>query len=545
MRFGPVPVAEAVGAILAHSRKVGGRRLGKGRVLGNEDVAALRDAGVETVIAARLDADDVHEDAAAERIAAVLAGAGTSVGAPFTGRANLFAQASGLLVVDAERLDAANAVDESITVATLPAWSLVRGKQMLATVKIIPFAAPRAALDAVCALLGAAPALRVAPLRAGMAVALVQTRLPDTRESVLDKTTRVLRQRVESLEGVLLAEIRCDHEAPAVADAVRALRAQGAEMVLVAGASAIVDRRDVVPAGIEAAGGAIEHFGMPVDPGNLLLLARLDGTPVLGLPGCARSPKFNGFDQVLQRLAAGLPVTPRDVTRLGVGGLLKEIAERPQPRSGKEPEARAPARAPHVAALVLAAGQSRRMGAINKLVQEVDGVAMVARAVDAARAAATHGVWVVTGHEPEAVRRALGGREVGLVHNPLYADGLSTSLAAGIAALPDDVEAVVVLLGDMPRVSARVVDRLIAAFDPVEGRSICVPTWRGKRGNPVLWARRFFPEMETLRGDVGARHLIGEHDDVVCEVAMDDDAVLLDVDSPDQLAALAGGSEQR
>jgi molybdenum cofactor cytidylyltransferase len=414
---------------------------------------------------------------------------------------------------------------------------VVAERQMLATVKVIPFAAPRDALDrAVAAAQGDGPGIQVLafrPLRA----ALVQTRLAGTRDSVLDKTARVLASRLQALGCSLDAERRCGHEAGEVAAAVGAALAAGRDLVLVAGASAIVDRRDVVPSGIVAAGGEIVHFGMPVDPGNLLLLARRGNAVLLGLPGCARSPKYNGLDMVLERIAAGLPVTSPEITAMGVGGLLKEIAERPQPRTGE----RAPARAPRVAALVLAAGQSRRMGALNKLVALVDGVPMVRATVKNIAASGVDRVVVVTGHEAARVREALHGLDVEVVHNPGYAQGLSTSLASGVAALGESVDAVLVCLGDMPRVSARHVQRLLAAFDPVEGRTICVPTHRGKRGNPVLWDRRYVEEMSQVRGDVGARHLIGEHEDQVCEVEMDDAGVLMDVDSPEALAALGAG----
>ena len=368
------------------------------------------------------------------------------------------------------------------------------------------------------------------PLRVG----LVQTRLGGTRESVLDKTVRVLEARIVALGGTLVSERRCQHEELAVAQAVRTELAQGRDLVLLCGASAIVDRRDVIPAGIVASGGDLVHFGMPVDPGNLLLLARHGDVPVLGLPGCARSPKYNGLDLVLERIAAGLQVSPDVITAMGVGGLLKEIAERPQPRLGQS----SPAQAPRVSALVLAGGQSRRMGDINKLLAPVDGVPMLLATVRRIIAAGVDEVIVVTGHEAQRVRDTLTGESVRVVHNPHYDQGLSTSMNAGLAALGVDVDAALVCLGDMPRVTPRHVHRLLAAFDPIEGRSICVPTFNGKRGNPVLWDRRYFEQMRDVRGDVGARHLIGVHDDSVCEVAMDDAGVLLDVDSPEALAAL-------
>ncbi len=546
MKFGPVPLDEARGCILAHGLRLADGTLKKGRVLDDADVARLRAAGHASVIAATLEPGDVPEDEAAERLARALAGPGVRVAAPFTGRCNLFATARGLLTLDPARIDAVNRVHESLTVATLDAPLAVDARQMLATVKVIPFAAPADALESaesVARDVRAGAAIAVSAFRAQRA-ALVQTRLAGTREQVLDKTAKVLAARLEGLGGVLEREWRCAHEAAAVAAAVGEALTCGYDPVLVAGASAIVDRRDVVPAGIEAAGGEVVHFGMPVDPGNLLLLARHGDTPVLGLPGCARSPKFNGLDEVLERLAAGLPVTPEGVTGMGVGGLLKEIPERPQPRVG----ARSGVRAPRVAAVVLAGGQSRRMGEINKLLAEVDGRPMVRATVEQAAAAGVEQVLVVTGHEAARVRAALparvAGKDVRVVHNPDYAEGLSTSLACGIAALGEDVDAALVCLADMPRVRARDLERLVAAYDPVEGRAICVPTWRGKRGNPVLWDRRYFAEIAAVRGDVGARHLIGEHQDAVCEVAMEHDGVLLDVDSPQALDALLAGGPQ-
>jgi molybdenum cofactor cytidylyltransferase len=344
----------------------------------------------------------------------------------------------------------------------------------------------------------------------------------------------VTAKRISAAGGRLVSEARCEHAVPALAERIRASQA---DLVLIAGASAITDRRDVLPAAIEAAGGTVEHFGMPVDPGNLLLLARQGERPVLGLPGCARSPKLNGFDWVLQRLAAGIKVGRADIMDMGVGGLLMEIPTRPQPRDAAPPARQGRDEKGQVAAIVLAAGQSRRMGADNKLLALVDGRPMVAHVVDAMLASRASPVIVVTGHEADRVRDALADRPVQWRHNPDYAEGLSTSLRVGLDALPE-VEGVLVALADMPRIKAAQVDRLIAAFHPTEGRAICVPTVRGKRGNPVLFATHLVPEMRQVSGDVGARHLIGAHVDEVIEIEMDDDAALLDIDTPAALLAL-------
>jgi len=545
MKFGDVAIDAAEGAILAHAHRDGGVSFAKGRRLSADDVLKLKAAGVTHIVAATLDSDDVHEDEAARAIATAAAGVGLTPTAPFTGRANLFASAAGVVTVDVARIDALNALDEAITIATLPAFAAVTPKQMVATIKIIPFAAPRAALQRALDLIGGTPLVSVAafrPLKAG----LVQTSLPGTRAKVLDKAVETTRARMVGIGGALRAERRVAHDEAAIARALGELKAEGCDLFLVAGASAIVDRRDTVPAGIEAAGGHITHFGMPVDPGNLLLMGELDGKPAIGLPGCAKSPKFNGFDNVLQRLAARLPVGRGEVMGMGVGGLLAETPSRGVPRAGagagEDSAAEMPPSAPRIAALVLAAGRSSRMGGPNKLLAEIDGMPMVARVVQSALASQAVSVTVVLGHMAAEVRAAvvsLGAAvaKVRFVENPDFADGLSASLRAGIGTLPADVDGALVCLGDMPAVAPAQLDKLIAAFNPVEGRSICVPTVRGKRGNPVLWDRRFFAEMTQVSGDTGARHLIGEHTDLVCEVDMGSESVLIDLDTPEALAA--------
>jgi molybdenum cofactor cytidylyltransferase len=538
MKFGPAPVAEAEGAILAHSLKFGDKALRKGRVLSLADIDLLKAEGPERIVVARLDPGDIGEDEAARRIAAAAAGAGISAGPPFTGRVNLHAEAAGVLVFDRARLDRLNLVDEATTLGTLPEFATVAPRQMVATVKIIPFAAPAAAV-AECARIAAegGPLLRVAAFRPH-AVGLVQTRLPGLKESILDKTKTVTEQRLAALGCGLAFETRCDHSEGALAPLVRQAMSRGVDMVLIHGASAIVDRRDVIPAAVVAAGGHIGHFGMPVDPGNLLLLAYIDGKPVLGLPGCARSPKVNGFDWVLERLVAELPVGAAEIMRMGAGGLLAEIPSRGLPRAEAKPEVEKAPTGPRIAALLLAAGQSSRMGGPNKLLADVDGRPMVVRTAQRLLASRARPLIAVLGKDADAVEAALGPLPVERVRNPDYAQGLSTSLKRGLAALPEEEDGVLVCLGDMPLVAGRDLDRLIAAFNPLEGRAIIVPTRHGKRGNPVLWARRFFPDMMQLAGDVGARHLIGEHAELVAEVEMDNDNVLVDIDTPEALAAL-------
>jgi molybdenum cofactor cytidylyltransferase len=537
MKFGAVAPKDARGATAVHTIRQGDLVLKKGTLIGPAEIAALEAAGIKDVVVAQLEPDDVAEDVAAAEIAKKVAGAGVHIDRAFTGRANLFAQVPGVLVVDKDAVDRLNRVDEAITFATLPAFKPVVAGEMIATVKIIPFAVAKSARDA--ALAGVKePLLRVAPYRIRK-VGVVSTLLPGLAPKVIEKTLKITAERLAPAGACIVAERRVPHERAALVRALDEVLKAGAELAIVFGASAIADRRDVIPAALEAIGGHVEHFGMPVDPGNLLMIGDADGRPVLGAPGCARSPKENGFDWVLMRLLAGLPVPREDITGLGVGGLLMEIVTRPQPRTEPAPE-----KGRSIAAVVLAAGRSSRMGGPNKLLAEIGGRPLVRHVVDAALASRARPVVVVTGHQRDKVEAALAGLPVKFVHNPHFADGLGTSLKAGIAALPAEVDGAIVCLGDMPQVDSALIDRLIGAFDPDHGALVVVPTIDGKRGNPVVWSRRFFPDLMAVEGDVGARYLIGRYTEAVAEVPLTGTAALTDVDTPEALEAVRAELER-
>lgn len=326
MTFGAVPVAEALGTILAHSLKLDNGVLKKGVILQADNIAALQSAGHDTIVVARLDAGDLDEDAAALRIGSVLAGDDLRLGAAFTGRVNVIAKRAGVLRVSAAQVDSLNRIDEGLTLATLPDLMRVAPDQLVATVKIIPYGLPEDVVAAGVQCLQGMP-LALRPFCGGRA-RLVMTQTPGFKDSLLKKGEAVVRDRLEALNFALEDVAVVEHKTEAVAAALT----PDSDVTLILGASATSDRLDVAPAAVVAAGGQIDRFGMPVDPGNLLFLGNLGGAPVVGLPGCARSPALNGVDWVLERLAACIPVLAEDVAAMGVGGLLKEMPGRPQPR---------------------------------------------------------------------------------------------------------------------------------------------------------------------------------------------------------------------
>ncbi|MEO1549013.1 MAG: molybdopterin-binding/glycosyltransferase family 2 protein [Pseudomonadota bacterium] len=508
--------------------------LRKGRVLGRDDLDALDQRGVETVTVAMLEVGDMHEDEAAALLAAALVPNGTThhilVEAPFTGRVNLFAKAQGVLDLDARAVDVLNAIDPAITLATLPAMTRVAEGDMLATLKIIPYGLSAALVEQACATL-AGDVLRIHRPVLERA-ALILTRTPGMRETLIDKGEAAVVGRLAAL-GVTVNPVRVvPHETKAVANALDTL---DAPLTLILGGAATSDPQDVGPAAVRMAGGTITRFGMPVDPGNLLFLGEHRARPVIGLPGCARSPALNGADWVLERVICGVPVQDADISGMGVGGLLKEIPTRPQPRAFT---LRPKTEVPKVSVLLLAAGQSRRMGGEDKLTKAIGGVPLLRRQAQRATESLAQEVLVVL--PPNAAARAatLDGLPVRQVTANRAAEGMSASLRAGLAEISPQTDAVLVMLADMPDVETALIDRLITGYRPGEQADILRPvTPQGKPGHPVLFGQRFFGMLAELSGDQGARDVLRAAQEFVRDVPVSDDGPLIDLDTQEAWAA--------
>ncbi len=527
MKFGLVPVQDAAGGILAHSLRLDGRRVGKGTPITTDLVARLQAAGVEEIMTAILEAGDVDENTAATQVAALFAGEDLIARPASLGRANLMAAADGLVTVDAGALLAINRHNEAVTLATVPHGAGVRAGELVATVKIITFGVPDTTIGAIeAAAAGTAPVVLhpYSPLK----VALIQSASNGMRESLYEKSVEVAGQHLAVIGASLTENRRCGHTSADIAACLTEL-AGVVDLILVLGASSPVDRRDVMPMALEQAGGSIVHLGMPVDPGNLTLIGRLADAWVFGLPGSARSPRAHGFDLLLRRVAAGLEISGDDIRSMAMGGVLKEPLVRPT-------RAIDPGGPKRIGAVILAAGQSSRMGDRNKLLEEIDGQPLFARTLATLQTARIDEIVVVTGHDAGEIGSLAAAAGVITAHNDAYADGLSTSIRTGLSALGPDLDGVLICLSDMPDLTAETVNLLIDRFNPAERAGIVVPVAGGQRGNPVLFDTIYREEIGSVTGDTGAREVIRLHPDDVAEVELEDDAVLTDLDTPEAWA---------
>jgi molybdenum cofactor cytidylyltransferase len=336
MKFGAVPLVEAAGKILAHKliSPNGQKVFNKGHMLTVEDVEKLRKLGITSVVVAALAVTDLNENEAAKRVGMAIAGSGTRVVAPGVGRANVMATVTGPLRINVTALDRLNNIDEGITIATLREHTLVYKGQLLSLVKIIPFAMPAARVEDVEAIASeSAPVISVRELQP-RSVALIVSGPNSERESMLEDFTPPVRLRIEKLGGTLDAVEYVGHNAASIADAI--MTQQSHDLIILAGISATIDHEDVIPSALRAAGGSVAHFGVPVDPGSLLMLGYIGNIPVIGAPGCIKSPQTNVVDMILPRLFAGERLTRADLVAMGHGGLLEDISERPMPRNGSQ-----------------------------------------------------------------------------------------------------------------------------------------------------------------------------------------------------------------
>ncbi len=338
MKFGPLPAAAAVGHVLAHNLvdAAGHKILSKGRVLTAEDLPTLEKLNLETVIVAQLAATDLDENEGARRVGIAAAGPGITVKSPGVGRATLHADHYGPVYINVPALERLNNIDAGITLATLRNHSLVHPGELVTLVKVIPFGISAArVVDVESTANHYAPIISVRPLQP-YSVGLIISGPESARERLVKAFEAPTRKRIEKLHSTLDSVTYVAHHDTAICQAIAQQLTAGRNLIIVAGISAIIDNNDVVPSALRAAGGDVAHFGVPVDPGSLLMLGYVGAVPVLGAPSCIKSPKTNVIDWLLPRLLAGERLTRADLVAMGHGGLLDDISDRPMPRQSAD-----------------------------------------------------------------------------------------------------------------------------------------------------------------------------------------------------------------
>ena len=535
MQLAEFALTDCQGLVLAHRQNFADGTLAKGTILTADHLAELGAAGIDRLICARPDSGDVHEDEAAARLADLLAPHDLDFTMAATGRVNIKVPQQGLVRYERTLIRAINEIDERITFALVQHNQLLARGQMAATLKIIPFFVPESSLQQIENLLAGVPAFGFYPLKT-VDVALIQTRIPGQTDRLFAATKQVTANRLAMLGCNLVASQLCEHDRRAVAELIVSSIADGADLVLVCGGSAIIDRQDELPQAVIAAGGYVTQLGLAVDPGNLLMFAKVGKKPVIGMPGCARSPKLNGLDWVLQLVLADIEITRGEFADMAAGGLLMEIASRPLPRA----IATKPRQPDRLVGIVLAAGQSSRMGSENKLLAEFLGKPLVRHVTETMIAAGLEELTVVIGHQADQIAAALVDLPVHLLFNPDFAAGQGHSVAAGVDGLDSEVTDVLIALGDMPLISAETVKNLAAAHLACvdHQRRITLPSCDGKQGNPVIWGDAFFPELKQLSGDAGGRQLLQDHLAAQNPLEISSPAIFRDIDTPADLQAV-------
>lgn len=528
MKLSYLAPKDAVGHVTVHALATSKGKIAKGSVLSADDVHVLVNDGAGQVACAVAEAGDLNENEAASRLSKCLEGAGIIAGSPFTGRVNFTTKEIGIIRYNNDLLKNINMVDEGITLALVQHNQVLAAGDMIATLKIIPFFVSEASVAAVEEILKTSSLMTFHPFSARKA-ALIQSRFDHQPDSLFAATEKVTSSRLSQLGSVLAMSQCVAHDEKAITAGLNAALESGAELILVAGASAIADRGDVIPAAVIAAGGQVDHFGMAVDPGNLLMLGHIGHTPVIGMPGCARSPKLNGLDWILHLLLAGIIPDRSEFAEMAAGGLLMEIASRPLPRAlvGRKPKPR------KMEGVLLAAGTSSRMGTENKLLMDWGGRPMIRHIAEAMAESDLGSMTVILGHDAEQVAAALDGLDARLLFNPNYQQGQSTSLQVAFDHLETAVTDLLVMLGDMPLVDAEVINSLINAHNSLDhpASRITLPVIEGRRGHPVIWGESFFGEMANIKGDTGARPLFETYPDAINGVPFDRPELLLDADT--------------
>ncbi|PPR15226.1 MAG: Nicotine blue oxidoreductase [Alphaproteobacteria bacterium MarineAlpha9_Bin3] len=526
MYFGDIKVKDSLNCILAHTIKINNKTIKKGTVISKNVQNYFIENKIKTIVGAKLDKNDIHEDEAANKIANLFKNTSIAIEKAYTGRANILASRSGLLIINKDIINKFNMIHDDVTIATLNNNSTVKKGEMIATIKIISFSVKSFFIIKIQKLL-CNKVFNIKPYN-HKKCALILTHYKKENLKLNSISIQRIEDRLSNLNSSLNHVSTCEHEATNISKLINNSLKKKLDLIMILGSSAIVDIRDKIPEAILLSKGKIIKFGMPVDPGNLLLIGKINQTYIIGLPGCARSSSLNGFDWVLEKIISETHIKKQDISNMGVGGLLKTLSLRAKVKH--EPKNY------NISSIILAAGQSNRMQNINKLLIKIKNKSMIQKIIESSLESMINNTVVVLGHDSENLLKLLNNKNITTIINKEYKNGQSSSLQAGISALPEDCDAAIILLADMPDITPSIINQLIVNYNPSENKSIIIPTYKNKRGNPVLIDREFFPDILLINGDKGAKDIIKANKKYIKEIPQKESFVLKDIDTKEDLA---------
>ena len=525
---------ESKGSVLAQSYNLSERILSKGTYVSEDILEFLNEENVKTILCAVPEEGDMHEDTAAEAISKAIDRNQLYSEEASTGRVNFRAPTLSLVRYDRELIKQLNLVDESIAFSIVEHNQLLAKNDLIATLKIIPFFVSKIYVERVASLLSKKETFEIHRLEEKK-VELIQTYYDWQKKSIFKATSNVTRNRLEALGCKLNKETLIPHDQKSLCKEIKSSIDNGVQVLLISGASAITDRSDYIPKAILSVGGEIIQYGLAVDPGNLLLIGKIGSSTVIGMPGCARSPKLNGFDWVLHLLMADIPISKSELADMGAGGLLMEIASRPLPRALAKSVNK---RQKKIMGVILAAGNSTRMGKDNKLLKNTNGIPLVRHIAVEMLKSDLDSCSIVLGYQSDKVAGVIKDLNISLILNPVWEEGQASSLRTALNALDDTYSDLLIMLGDLPGIKSNHINRIIEEHLLTNNRrsKITIPSFEGKKGNPVIWGRSFFYDLSLLKGDVGGRSLFNQHPAAINILEMDDPVVVMDADTPEDFA---------
>ena len=531
MKIKSLAPQDSIGAVLAQTYNLPGKIISKGTFVTNEFVGYFKTGNVKTILCAVPEEGDIHEDEAAEAISSAIDKNHIYADKASTGRVNFKSQSLCLVRYDRDFIKELNLVDESIAFSIVEHNQLLAEGDLIATLKIIPFFMQKKYVDRVIKILAKDELFKIHSLKK-KEVTLIQTCFEWQKKSIFTATSNVTKARLEALGCSLKKEKLINHDYDTLRAIIRSSVKNEPEILLVSGASAITDRSDCIPKAILSEGGEIIQYGLAVDPGNLLLIGKVGNTTVIGMPGCARSPKLNGFDWVLQLLMADIPINREELADMGAGGLLMEIASRPLPRALAKSVSK---RETKVMGVILAAGNSTRMGKDNKLLRNIGDAPLIRNTAIEMLKSDLDSCSIVLGYQSDKVADVIKDLNVNLILNPSWKEGQASSLRAAINTLDSTYSDLLIMLGDLPGIKSSHINSIIEEHLLTDNRKskITIPSFKGQKGNPVIWGRSFFHDLSNLEGDVGGRTLFSEHPAAINILEMNDPWVVKDADTPE------------